>query len=389
MNVSQLNDTPLNGLGRFAHIDAMRAYAVGLVVVAHAGLGHVVPGGSGVTVFFAISGFIITRLLLRERDKTGSFDIRHFYWRRVLKLAPPFILVVAIPTLVVALFDRIEATAFLAQVFFFFNWYYMEFGPAGVLPGSGVVWSLSIEEQFYVAFAVFWFLAIRSRHAMLWVAAVGLVAATGPLVTRLIISATQFSHERTYYGTDTRIDGIAIGVLAAVVYQQITERQRWPRLSALLAADGVLIAAVLVYLGTLGYRDEFFRETFRYSLQAGAAALVILYGLLPGHGPIRRVFNHVNSLRAIQVIGLASYSIYLVHLTMAWVVDWALPGIPLVASVVLKATVGTGVGVVIWRVVERPIALRAASSRPSTQVSSLRAASTDPDQRTRPKGGTS
>jgi hypothetical protein len=58
--------------GRYAHLDAMRAFAVMVVVLAHAGLQHVVPGGSGVTIFFSISGFIITFLLLRERDRTGT-----------------------------------------------------------------------------------------------------------------------------------------------------------------------------------------------------------------------------------------------------------------------------------------------------------------------------
>ncbi|MGF0263595.1 acyltransferase family protein [Rhodococcus ruber] len=80
---------------RFAHIDAMRAAAVILVVLAHGGLGDVIPGGSGVTVFFTISGFIITFLVLRERDKTSAFAIGPFYYRRVLKIVPPLLIAIA------------------------------------------------------------------------------------------------------------------------------------------------------------------------------------------------------------------------------------------------------------------------------------------------------
>jgi peptidoglycan/LPS O-acetylase OafA/YrhL len=68
--------TNISSSGRFEHIDALRALAVMLVVVAHAGLGHIVPGGSGVTVFFTISGFVITNLVLRERQRTGSFNTK-------------------------------------------------------------------------------------------------------------------------------------------------------------------------------------------------------------------------------------------------------------------------------------------------------------------------
>lgn len=70
----------------------MRAGAVMLVVLSHAGL-TAVPGGSGVTIFFVISGFIITHLLLRELEKTNSFDIRGFYLRRALKIFPPLLVI--------------------------------------------------------------------------------------------------------------------------------------------------------------------------------------------------------------------------------------------------------------------------------------------------------
>src|SRR4051812_6762421 len=146
---------------RYAHIDAMRALAVMLVVVAHAGLGAMVPGGSGVTIFFSISGFIITYLLLRENDATGSFGIRAFYVRRLLKIGPPLLVCILIPTIILAFFKAINWAPFAGIVFFYFNWFKAT-GVDAPLPGSGVVWSLSIEEQFYLGFALLWLIVVRS-----------------------------------------------------------------------------------------------------------------------------------------------------------------------------------------------------------------------------------
>ncbi|MGW9345945.1 acyltransferase family protein, partial [Streptomyces albidoflavus] len=108
--------TPLNSANRFAHIDAMRAFAVMVVVIAHAGLGHIVPGGSGVTIFFSISGFIITYLLLRERQKTDGFSVSSFYRRRFFKIFPPFAVAVIVPSLIWSIQHPIDWTAFLAQI---------------------------------------------------------------------------------------------------------------------------------------------------------------------------------------------------------------------------------------------------------------------------------
>src|SRR3954470_3410035 len=122
---------------RYAHIDALRAFAVMLVVVAHAGLGSLVPGGSGVTIFFSISGFIITYLLLRENDATGSFGIRAFYVRRLLKIGPPLLVCILIPTIILAFFKAINWAPFAGIVFFYFNWFKAT-GVDAPLPGSGV-----------------------------------------------------------------------------------------------------------------------------------------------------------------------------------------------------------------------------------------------------------
>lgn len=344
--------------GRYEHVDALRAVAVMLVVVAHAGLGHVVPGGSGVTIFFAISGFIITHILLVERERTGGFRLTDFYLRRVLKLAPPFLLLIALPTAVWALLgNRVDGGAFAAQVFFAFNWVYMQGLPA-VLPGSAVVWSLAIEEQFYIVFALVWMGAVLLRRRLAVLTAIALTTVVGALVVRLAVVAAvgaEEAHHRIYYGTDTRADGIAFGILAAVVFaraRQGTLATRWQRV---VASSWVPALALALYLTSLLVRDPWFRETLRYSLQAIAAAAVILYGLQRQDGALRAAIGRAAGLRVVQVVGLASYSIYLAHLGVAIAVEELLPGLPWVATFALAVGAGTGLGVAVWYWVERPV----------------------------------
>lgn len=352
--MSQIAPPPLNGANRFAHIDAMRAFAVILVVIAHAGLGGIVPGGSGVTIFFSISGFIITYLLLRERDRTGGFSASKFYFRRVIKIGPPFILIIVIPSVIMSFSKNIDWGAFLGQVLFVFNWIYIDGHPA-VLDGSDVVWSLAIEEQFYIVFAIFWLLAVRFRY---WRFAITTIAAAGvaySTLSRIIMAPDQTLGDRIYYGSDTRLDGIAWGVLAAVAFHWLQNRELTGiRVARLLANDWAFVGAVCIYLLSLIYRDEWFRDTFRYSIQSLAACCVILYGLLPGQGPFRRVFYSVSQWRLVSLIGLASYSIYLIHLVLMNSVRDIL-GFPMPVNVVILSVIGVAAGILVYRFVEIPV----------------------------------
>jgi peptidoglycan/LPS O-acetylase OafA/YrhL len=345
---------------RFAHVDAMRALAVVLVVLGHAGLGDIIPGGSGVTIFFAISGFIITTLLLKEKVNSGGFDLRAFYGRRILKIFPPFLIVIAIPTIIIASFEEIRWDLFASQVLFYFNWIYMTNGDAGLLPGSGVVWSLSIEEQFYIGFALIWIGTVHSKHYVKILMAIAAIGATAPLVIRTSIAITDFSHARVYYGTDTRLDAIAIGILAAIAYFKSKDLSgtfsRWAKLQRFLERDLTLLMASLLYFGSLVIRDEVFRETLRYSVQSLAAALVILYGLQTPGSPtmLRKTFNKLASLRLVQIIGLASYSIYLVHLQLTTLTETMLPSYTGPVLVAFNSALGILAGCLIWWIVEKP-----------------------------------
>ncbi|MHA7289662.1 acyltransferase family protein [Arthrobacter sp. MDT3-24] len=344
---------PKNGENRYIHIDALRAFAVMLVVVAHAGLGHFVPGGSGVTIFFAVSGFIITFLLLRERGESGSFSVFRFYQRRAIKIAPPFLVVVLIPTMIYSLWISVDWPVVMSQIFFAYNWVKYQ-GHFEVLPGSEVVWSLAIEEQFYIVFSIVWLLIAKGRRAMLWLGVTAGFAILYSTTVRFLLASSQ-SSERIYYGSDTRIDGIAWGVLAAVIYYSwISSDRARGKFVPSFSHPSILILAIGIYILSLVIRDEWFRDTVRYTLQAVATCAVILFGLVPGEGTVRRTFNAIARLPFVNLIGAASYSIYLVHLSVVSVLRPYVETLPFVLSVFLLTTVGVGVGILVYSLVEIP-----------------------------------
>jgi peptidoglycan/LPS O-acetylase OafA/YrhL len=348
--------------GRYAHIDAMRALAVMLVVVSHAGLGDIVPGGSGVTIFFGISGFIITYLLLKERNRTDAFDIGAFYERRALKILPPLFVIIVIPTLIIGLLSSIEWKPLLGIIFFYFNWLFLH-GAQPQLTGSAVVWSLSIEEQFYLTFAFIWFLMLRFKVHMRWLAVATLGVAAASIALRIVFvtgkPATSALEDRIYFGTDTRIDAIAFGVATAICFfyygSESMRRSANFNIVKFCQKDAVLIAAVFMFLLSLVYRNEWFRYTFRFSIQALVACVIILYGFGTSSSPVRRMFNFVVSRKTVQLIGLASYSIYLAHLVVMSPAMPYLDGVGNVLRWCVLVLIGTCAGIVSYLVIERPI----------------------------------
>jgi len=341
------------------HIDALRAIAVLVVVVAHAGLGNIIPGGTGVTIFFAISGFIITTLLLKERNRSGGFDVRGFYVRRAVKLLPPLIVVIVIPTLIISVWSPVEWKALIGQVFFFFNWQKIAepgiLESVGPLSGSGVVWSLSIEEQFYIVIAILWVLIARHQKAVTWLAVLAIGMILVSTVERILLaeSGNQIVSDRIYYGSDTRADSLAWGILAAILLyrwkQGDIERSLAQRFSG---SAWSLVLALSIILLSVGIRADWFQQTFRYSMQSVAACILVIYGFTASRGGVQRVFDAVCRNRLLQVIGLASYSVYLVHLILIRLIQSSTlsPHVETVLGVFLAV----GVGVGIYWVVEVP-----------------------------------
>ncbi|OYW70121.1 MAG: hypothetical protein B7Z21_00060, partial [Verrucomicrobiales bacterium 32-60-5] len=221
-----VSKAPSQGAFHIASLDGMRAVAILIVFLSHAGLSHVVPGLFGVTVFFFLSGYLITTLLRMECEKHGGANLRQFFLRRTLRILPPFYLilaVIALLTFLSVLPGGFHSQALTAQALFAAN--YWEIAGGVQPPGTEILWSLAVEEHFYLLFP-FLYLAMRRfmpdrRHQF----ALLLTLCAAVLAWRMLL-VHQFSaidlhsgsahHPRTCHSTDTRLDGLLFGCALAV-----------------------------------------------------------------------------------------------------------------------------------------------------------------------------
>jgi peptidoglycan/LPS O-acetylase OafA/YrhL len=309
-------------------LDGLRALSFGLVFVAHAGLplGIPFPGAFGVTVFFFLSGLLITTLLRREHEKNGTISFRNFYLRRVLRILPPFYLVLIgalVATYVLDQSGAIDFSGVLAQLLHYSNYWIVTHGFDGLPQGTGVFWSLAVEEHFYLLFPlVFMFLArTRVRPDRQALVLLGVCAAL--LLWRIYLysrfEVVDFlAEQRLEIASDTRFDSILFGCILALYGNPALDSSRlgertWKYVLFPLGVCGLLFSFM--------YRDEFFRGTFRYTLQGISLMPVFVCAVrYPTWLPMRPL-----NFRPIAFIGVLSYSLYLVHQVVLGVVAHALP----------------------------------------------------------------
>lgn len=288
-------------------LDGWRTVAIALVFFSHAGLHDLVPGGFGVTVFFFLSGYLITTLMILEKEKTGRISIPKFYLRRFFRLFPPLIFVLVAANALCAfgfIGGRATLQGFLAQLLYMAN-YLIVYFPAGELApmGTGVFWSLSIEEHFYIVFPwLVWGVRRASRVGYVLLATCLIL-----LLWRLVlVNLFHAQQVRTYYATDTRFDSIAYGCLLAIFKNPLKEKNRNQ-----IGVEGYVILGVSVsaLMASFLIRNAVFRETFRYSMQGIALLPVFYYSILFPRNWLFKILN----LGPVRYLGEISYSFYLVH----------------------------------------------------------------------------
>jgi len=298
--------------GEIPSLDGWRAIAILTVFLSHAGLGNIIPGGFGVTIFFFLSGFLITSLMLAERRRRQRISIPRFYLRRLIRLSPP-LLITLVAVYSLTHFGKLAGAAtlqgFLAQAFYFANYYGIFFDPGNTTPaGTGIFWSLAVEEHFYFFFPwVFTLLSRKDDNRNLVIVLTALCVLVLAWRCQLVfeLHAAEF---RTFYASDTRIDSIIFGGLLALTKNPILDESRVaPRTYRMLIA-----ASIGLILFSILYRSAGFRETFRYTVQGIALAPLFYYSIkLHRSWP----FRTLNS-RVMKYIGRCSYSIYLIHFVL-------------------------------------------------------------------------
>lgn len=338
-------------------IQGLRAVAVIAVVVNHL-FNHPRGGFVGVDVFFVVSGFLITSLLLREEARGGSISLLGFYRRRVRRLVPASLLVIG-ATVLAAHFAFISERAHSVQTdgiwtaLFAGNWhflqigtnYFQSYGPVSPLQHY---WSLSVEEQFYAVWPlmliVVMFVARRvfhgRRHAVLATGVTGALTLTLP---SLIYAATESSHNPTaaYFSTFTRAWELGLGAIIAVVIPYM--RGSRVVLSALSWVGVAMIGASFALVSS---------QHFPFPgalLPTVGTALVLL-----AHTSRERAYNALLTNRVSVYIGDISYSVYLVHFPLIVILGSLTVQHPWVShTVVLVATLGASM--LLFHLVEDPI----------------------------------
>jgi peptidoglycan/LPS O-acetylase OafA/YrhL len=303
-------------LGYRPGLDGLRAFGILTVMALHAGYysSRWFAGGLlGVQIFFVISGFLITALLVEEFQRNGRIRLGYFYLRRALRLFPALWLMLAVVAVVTALglapdspFGVTTREAF-AAFFYWENWYRaFELGPRNMLTHT---WSLSVEEPFYLLWPLLLIAGIR------WAPRALLPLTIAAAVTSSVARASLWHvlpGKRLYYGTDLRADGLLFGCALALIWAKHT-LQRVARILPLLTLPSLIVLAVLLHTMNVNAR-----MTYQLGFLACDLAMVVLIGnvVLGAPGHLLRVLE----LRFIVWIGKVSYGLYLWHVPVFWLV---------------------------------------------------------------------
>lgn len=309
-----------NKLGYLPALDGLRAVSVLAVVAYH--LGEVRGGFLGVDVFFVVSGFLITRLLLAEREHSGAISLRSFWVRRFKRLLPALLVVLVAVAIGSRLWlpawrltaIRIDALAALAYVA---NWRFILSGQSyfasGVVPSPlRHTWSLAIEEQFYVVWpllvvALARLGRVRLRTAVAWGAGLGAFASGAWMA---VAAATGRDLSRIYYGTDTRAFALLAGAWLATWWDpasvagttRVARRVRARRWAAAGTAAAVPAVVLLAWASTSSV--GFYQGGFQ---AMAVLSVLVVAGVATGEGPLAGLL----ATRPLVWIGRRSYGIYL------------------------------------------------------------------------------
>jgi peptidoglycan/LPS O-acetylase OafA/YrhL len=327
--------------------------------------GRVSGGFLGVDVFFVLSGFLITSLLVIERQRTDGIRYPSFWARRARRLLPALLILL----LAIAIYARFVAPAtahdeirhqVLSTLFYFQNWW-LAYHPA--FTDLSHTWSLSIEEQFYLVWPlVVGFVLWRTRTNLRTMFTVCVVGACASALLMIVLTPTAAHFNRAYMGTDTRAQELLVGAALAVFL--LWKPPAPSRLRARVLDIAALVGAA--FIGVLFLRAHT-TDAWLYHgglmLVALAVAVIIAAAMESESVVVRRVL----AVPPLVAIGLVSYGLYLYHVPIFLWISEENVGISGVRLALLRLAVVGVVAFLSYRLVEMPVR-RGALSRPSVQV---------------------
>jgi peptidoglycan/LPS O-acetylase OafA/YrhL len=339
-------------------LDGLRGAAVAAVVLFHAG--HLVGGWLGVDLFFVLSGFLITSLLLEERSARGRIALGAFWARRARRLLPALFLLllgVGVYALVFAApneLSQIRADG-IATLGYVANWhqiahgtsYWVLFRAPSPLEHT---WSLAIEEQFYLVWPLVVVAVLAWRRSVRGVVVVALAGAAASFGAMLLLYTPGADPQRVYLGTDTRASSILLGAaLAALLADRGWTRRRANRVGLEVVGVAALGFLAWAWWGLSGSTPAVYEGLLLAS--SAAAALVIAAAAHPRRGPIAWAF----SWRPLCALGLISYGVYLWHWPVDLVVTSGRVGVGGWALTGVQVAITLAIALASYRLVEMPI----------------------------------
>jgi peptidoglycan/LPS O-acetylase OafA/YrhL len=342
-------------------LDGLRALAVGAVLLYHAGLRWLPGGFLGVEVFFVISGYLITCLLLAEWRQAGRIDLPGFWLRRARRLLPAlFLVLLATLTFFVIRHPdevaKVRADA-LAAIAYVTNWYFIlreqsYFEVTGRPSALQHLWSLAIEEQFYLVWPLLLPVLI-GRWGERRTARIALAGAAASTLLMAALYRPGADPSRVYYGTDTRATGLLLGAALAMIPLPWRDKERRSPFPATIL-DAVGFGALAVLIGFFVFIDE--RQAALYRGGFAALGLTTAVAIVVAVSPWARAFPRSLEWAPIRWIGVRSYGIYLWHWPV-FVVTRPELDVPLTGPALLAVRLGATLLLagLSYRFVEAPI----------------------------------
>lgn len=333
-------------------LDGLRGLAVVAVVIYHF-FGNLLPGGYlGVDMFFVLSGFLITSLLIREFNVTGRISLTDFWIRRFRRILPAALVVLCLCTAVVSAIGGDLAVGireqFLGTLFFVNNWTQIATSQTYFAPNEVQVfahyWSLAVEEQFYLIWPLLMtgVFAVSRRKPTRLPIAVALVLATASALAMAFLFTPGDDPTRVYYGTDTHAFGLLVGALLSFMLTSTSNEagaDSWASTSKGVLASTVGTLALLAYLAQLVWMGADREFTYRGGLVlTSVLGAAMIWSVVRETGPLTWLFR----TRVMRWLGQRSFSLYLWHWPIIMILvavsdapSWALGILALPLSFVL------------------------------------------------------
>ena len=348
-------------------IDSLRALAVLAVIIYHVDVNYLPGGFLGVDLFFVLSGYLISSLIIKEYRKTGSLNLYNFYIRRARRLLPAVYFMITVGLVVMVLFNEVLLRkSHLDAIFGYIyssNWWYIfhkldYFDSFGAQSPFKHLWSLAIEEQFYMIFPLLFLLVNRKKKSKDGTYKLNknfLYVILGLILVSLIAHILLFdinNISRIYFGTDTRAFSLLVGVVGAILYPM-------ERLHAKVTLQQNMVYSVvsLVSIATL-ITVMIYTSEYNTWLYRGGFLLVAVLGLIViiSSGKQHTLMSRLLSFKPVVFIGKISYSLYLWHfLVLVLTTPVSEIGNPNIYFVILRVILTFVVAIVSYVFVETPI----------------------------------